>query len=102
MLAGPRHVLAGLRISTHSRRAKMQRKTADPADLDSFAARERFAHELENVLDRELDVFGGKVLLIARDRFDQLGFCHRFGPFHNNDLYSGVILSLRRSTTFVA
>src|SRR6188472_2171260 len=80
VLASERHRLAGLRIAAHSGRPVVQGEAAKPADFDALAARERFAHELQDVLDRQFNVLGGQVFLAAGDRLDQLGLCHEYGP----------------------
>src|SRR4029077_5759136 len=79
VLARQRDGLARLGGAAQSGRAVVKREAAEPANLDSLAARERLAHELQNVLDRQLDVFGGQVFLTAGDRFDQLRLCHGYG-----------------------
>src|SRR5690606_30227636 len=76
VLARKRNRIAGLRISPHSRRTIVQREAAEAPYLDTFAARQRLAHQLEDVLDRELHVLGRQVLLIAGDGLDQLGLRH--------------------------
>src|SRR5262245_31693464 len=76
VFAGERDRIAGLRIAPESRRPEMERKTPEAADLDAFAARERVAHDLEQVLDRQLHVFRRQVFLLLRDDLDQLGFGH--------------------------
>ena len=71
VLAGERDRLAGLRIAALARRTEMQREAAEAADLDALAAGERVAHDLEHLLDRELDVLRGQVLLLGGDDLDQ-------------------------------
>ncbi|MNC91413.1 hypothetical protein D3C83_76720 [compost metagenome] len=55
----------------------MQRETSEAPDLDALPARERLAHEFENMLHGQLDVLGREVLLVSRNRLDQFRFCHR-------------------------
>src|SRR5262245_4405227 len=80
VLASQRDCFTGLRIAPHPRRTIVQREAAEPANLDSLAASQRFAHELENMLDRQLHIFGRQMLLAAGNRLDQFGFCHELGP----------------------
>jgi hypothetical protein len=49
----------------------MQGKAPEPTNLDSLSVREGFAHELENMLDRQLDILGRQVFLRPRDRFNE-------------------------------
>ena len=67
VLARQRYRLAGFGIASHTRRAIVQRKRTETADLDSLPVRQRFAHELEDVLDGQLHVLRGQMLLTARD-----------------------------------
>jgi hypothetical protein len=71
VLAGERHGFAGLGVAALARRAEMQREAAETADLDALAAGQRVAHDLEHLLDRQLDVLGGQVLLLGGDDLDQ-------------------------------
>jgi hypothetical protein len=71
VLAGKRDGLAGLRVAPLARRAEMERKAAEAADLDALAASERVAHDLEHLLHRQLDVLGRKMLLLGGDDLDQ-------------------------------
>ena len=71
-----RHVLPGqgngftrLRIAANAWRPKVQRKTAESANLDPLPLGERVAHQIEQVFDREFDVLGRQMFLFARDNF---------------------------------
>src|SRR6185436_12717146 len=61
-----RHRFTGFRVAPLARRAKVQREAAETADLDALAARERIAHDLQNLLESELDILGGQMLLLRR------------------------------------
>src|SRR6056297_1240241 len=77
VLAGKGDGLAGLGIAPHARGAIVQREAAEATDLDAIAARQRIAHDLEQMLDRELDVFRGQMLLLPGDYLDQFRLRHR-------------------------
>src|SRR5690348_1660553 len=76
VLARKRHRLAGLRIAPLTRRPKVQREAAEAPDLDALSLRKRIAHDLENLLQRQLDVLGRQVLLLGGDDLDQFGLRH--------------------------
>src|SRR6185295_15547290 len=77
VLARKRHRLAGLRIPALTRRPEVQRKAAEPADLDALTGGECVAHDFQNLLQRQLHVLGGQVLLLGRNDLDEfrLGHC---------------------------
>src|SRR5690349_10766424 len=56
VLAGERNGLAGLRIATLAGRPEVQREAAEAANLDALAGRQRVAHDLQELLDGQLDV----------------------------------------------
>src|SRR5580765_6617208 len=65
-----RHVLArqgdgrsGLRIAPHARWAIVQRETAEAADFDALAVRQRVAHLLHHAFDGEFHVIERQVIL---------------------------------------
>src|ERR1043165_6660429 len=76
VLAGQRDGLAGLRVTALARRTEVQREAAEAADLDATALRQRVAHDLEDLLDRQLDVLGGQVLLLRCNELDEFRFGH--------------------------
>src|SRR5688500_12208484 len=76
VLARQRDGLAGLRVAALARRAEVQREAAEAADLDAAALGERIAHDLEDLLDRQLDVLGGQVLLLRCNELDEFRFGH--------------------------
>ncbi len=81
VLAGQGHGLAGLGITSDPGRPEVQRKTAEAPDLDALPLRQRIAHQVQQVLDRKFDVFGGQVLLLSGDRFYEFRFGHFSGFF---------------------
>lgn len=73
-----RHILArqgdritGLGIAAHARRAKMQRETAEAANLDAPPRRQGIAHLFQYRLDGKFDVLAGKMALFPGDDLDQ-------------------------------
>ncbi len=76
VFSGQSNRLARLRVSTLPWRPKMQRKTAESTDLDSLAGRERVAHDLENLLERELNILRRQMLLLGGDQFDEFRLRH--------------------------
>jgi len=80
VLPGERHSFTRLRVTPHSRRPVMQRKAAEASDLDSLTVGQRFAHDLEYVLDGQLDIFGWQMFLFAGNRFNEFGFRHCSAP----------------------
>src|SRR5262245_38759333 len=79
MLAGKRHGLTRLRVTPLPRRTEMQREAAEPADLDALTLCEFLAHDLQDLLQRQLHVARGQVLLLGRDDFDEFRLGHA-GP----------------------
>src|SRR5512134_678452 len=76
VLACKRDRLAGLRITTLSRRPEMQAEAAETADLDALALGERIAHDLQYLLHRQLDVLRRQVALLRGDELDELRLRH--------------------------
>src|SRR5690606_1098226 len=76
VLAGQRHRFAGLGIAPLSWRAEMQREAAEAPDLDALPLRERITHDFQDLLQRQLDVTRGQMLLLRRDDFDQFRLRH--------------------------
>src|SRR5690606_28409794 len=76
VLAGQRHGLAGLGIAPLPGRAEVQREAAETPDLDALALRQRIAHDLQDLLQRQLDVARRQVLLLGRDDLDQFRLRH--------------------------
>src|SRR5689334_18145557 len=71
VLAGERHGLPGLGVAPLARWPEVQREAAEAADLDALALRQRIAHDLENLLQRQLDVLGRQVLLLGSNYLDE-------------------------------
>src|SRR3954468_18545160 len=78
VLAGERHGFAGLGITALPRRPEVQRERAEATYLDAISRRQGIAHDLEDLLERELHILGGQMLLFRRDDLDELGLRH--GP----------------------
>src|SRR5450759_258297 len=76
VLSRQRDRLASLGISALARRAQMQREAAEAADLDALALRQSIAHDLENLLQRKLDILRGQMLLLRCDDLDEFRFRH--------------------------
>jgi hypothetical protein len=76
MFAGQRDGLAGLRIAALPRRAKVQRKAAETAYLDALARRQRVAHDFQKLLDGQLDILRGQMLLLRRYDLNEFRFRH--------------------------
>src|ERR1700728_1259668 len=76
VLTGERDRLAGLGIASLARRTEVQRETTEAADLDALALRERIAHDLEDLLQRQFDVLRRQVLLLRGDDLDQFRLRH--------------------------
>src|SRR5258708_15404404 len=79
VLAVQRHGFARLGIAPLPRRPEVQRKAAEAADLDPIALRQRVAHDLQHLLEREFDVLGRQVFLLGGYYFYQFGLRHA-GP----------------------
>jgi len=76
VLSRERDGLPSLRVTTLPRRSEVQRETAEPTDLDALTRGERVAHDLENLLERELDVLRRQMLLLGGDQFDEFRLRH--------------------------
>src|SRR5215510_15357663 len=81
VLAGQRHRFTGLGIAALPRRTEVQRERAEAAYLDAISRRQGIAHDLEDLLERELHILGGQMFLFRRDDLDELGLCHGPLPF---------------------
>src|SRR6185436_7810775 len=55
-----------------------QRERAEATYLDAISRRQGIAHDLEDLLERELHILGGQMFLFRRDDFNELGLRH--GP----------------------
>src|SRR6478752_5209214 len=80
MLAGKRHRLTGLGITSLPRRTEMQREAAKAADLDALALCECIAHDFQDLLESQLHVPGGQMLLLGGDDLDEFRFRHAGRP----------------------
>jgi len=60
----------------------MQREAAETADFDALSLRERIAHDLEYLLQRELHILGWQVLLLRSNDLDEFRFRHEFASTH--------------------
>src|SRR6266480_1141080 len=82
VLARERDRLAGLGVAPLARRPEVQRETAEAADFDALPLRERIAHDLQNLLQRELDVLRRQMLLLGGNDLDEfrLGHCAQRSP----------------------
>jgi len=69
VFAGQRYSLTSFGITSNSRRSKVERKTAKSANLDTFAASEGIAHQIQQVLDGKLNILCGQMLLLSGDHF---------------------------------
>src|SRR5690606_5020789 len=67
VLARQRHRLAGLGIAPLPWRTKVQREAAEATDLDATALSQRVAHDLQDLLHRQLDILGGQMFLLRSD-----------------------------------
>ena len=67
----PGHGFARLRVASDAGRPVMQRETAETTNLDTLPLCERVAHQVQQVLDSELDILGREMLLLAGNGFDQ-------------------------------
>src|SRR6185295_15359876 len=95
VLAGERHCLSGLGIAALTWRPEVQRERAEAAYLDAISRRQRIAHDLQDLLERELHILGGQMFLFRRDDLDELGFRH--GPLSSIVAFIGCFW-LSRST----
>src|SRR4051794_35756258 len=78
VLAGERHGFTGLGVAALPWRPEMQREGAEAPYLDAISSRQGIAHDLQDLLERELDILGGQMFLFRRDDLDELGLRH--GP----------------------
>ena len=67
-----------LGIAADPRRPEVQRKAAETPNLNTLALGERVAHKVQEMLDCKFDILRRKVFLLARDCFNEFGFCHLF------------------------
>src|SRR5580698_5118448 len=67
VFAGQCDGLAGLGIASLPRRPEVQREAAETPDLDALTLRQGIAHDLKNLLQRQLNVLGRQMLLLRRD-----------------------------------
>jgi hypothetical protein len=79
VFAGEGYGLAGLRIAALTRWAEVQREAAEPTDFDAAALGQCIAHDLKDLLDGQLDVLGGQMLLLGCNELDEFRFRH-VGP----------------------
>src|SRR6185295_7606935 len=86
VLAGERHCLSGLGIAALTWRPEVQRERAEAAYLDAISRRQRIAHDLQDLLERELHILGWQVFLFCRDDLDELGLGH--GPLPSSCCFS--------------
>src|ERR1700733_11137569 len=77
VFAGQRHGLAGLGIAPLARGSKVQRETAEAPDLDALTLGQGVTHDLQDLLQCQLNILGGQMLLLGRDDFNQFRFGHR-------------------------
>src|SRR5204862_5076832 len=83
VLARERHRLAGLGVASLAWRPEMQREAAEAADLDALPLRQRIAHDLQNLLQRELHILRRQVLLLGGDHLDELRLGHALNALRN-------------------
>ena len=69
VLTGQGNCLSRLGIATNTWRTKVQRKAAEPSNLDAFAPCESVTHQVKKVLDRQFHILGWEVFLLACDNF---------------------------------
>jgi len=69
VLTGQSNSLSRLGISTNTRRSKVQRKAAEPSDLDALAPCQSVTHQVKKVLDGQFHILGWEVFLLACDNF---------------------------------
>src|SRR5207237_9153240 len=83
VLARKRHRLAGLGVASLAWRPEMQREAAEAADLDAIPLRERIAHDLQNLLQRQLHVLRRQVLLLGGNDLDEFRLGHALSALRN-------------------
>lgn len=71
VLSGQCYGFAGLRVAAYTGRPEMQRKAAKPTNLNALASRERIAHQIQQVLNCQLNVLRRQVLLLPGDHFNE-------------------------------
>src|ERR1700741_3072699 len=76
VLARERDRLPGLGVASLARWPEVQREAAEATNLDALTLRERIAHDLENLLERELDVLRRQMLLLGGDDLDEFRLRH--------------------------
>src|SRR5262249_47049906 len=76
VLARERHRLPRLGIASLTGRAEVEREAAEATDLDAITLRQRVAHDLEDLLQRQLHVTRRQVLLLGGDDLDQFRLRH--------------------------
>lgn len=79
-LAVQTYRLAGFRVTPNARRAVVQRKAAEAANLDTIPRSQCLGHLFQHGLDGQLDILGGQLTLVGDNSFDQLRLGHGF-PF---------------------
>src|SRR6202521_1476709 len=83
VLTRERDRLAGLGVAPLAGRTEVQRETAEAADLDALPLRERIAHDLQNLLQRELDILRRQMLLLGGNDLDEFRFGHALSALRN-------------------
>jgi hypothetical protein len=71
------HMGAGARIAPRARRAMLDRESAEAAQLDAVAARQRCDDFIENRVYDVLDIPLVEVRVVLGDALNKLGFDHR-------------------------
>src|SRR6267378_3623060 len=82
-LARERDRLAGLGVAPLAGRTEMQRETAEAADLDALPLRERIAHDLQDLLECELDILRRQMLLLGGNDLDEFRLGHALSALRN-------------------
>ena len=73
----------------------MQAEAAEPADLDALTLRQRVAHDLEDLLDGQLDILRRQMALLCSDELDELGLRHAALAVHADPPLGFIILRSR-------
>src|SRR5688572_2011600 len=84
VLAGQSNGLPGLGVAPLARRAKVQAEAPEPADLDALTLRQCVAHDLEDLLDGQLDILRRQMTLLCGDELYELGLRHAAFAVHAN------------------
>ena len=71
VFAGQRNSLAGLRVAADTRWPEMQRKAAEASNLYSLSPGQGVAHQVQQVLDGQLNVFRRQMLLLPGEDFNE-------------------------------